>query len=59
MGKCKTKAIQTGLGTFRHNQKCPAITQAYSGIINQILIRYQPIRNMIWNCGTVCRIGGL
>ena len=30
MGKCKTKAIQTDLGTFRHNQSYPAIIQAYS-----------------------------
>ena len=32
MGKCKTKAIQTGLGTFRHNLSYPGIIQAYSGI---------------------------
>ena len=31
MGKCKTKAIQTDLGTFRHNQTYPGIIQAYSG----------------------------
>ena len=30
MGKCKTKAIQTDLGTFRHNQAYPGIVQAYS-----------------------------
>ena len=30
MSKCKTKAIQTDLGTFRHNQTCPGIIQAYS-----------------------------
>ena len=30
MDKCKTKAIQTGFGTFRHNQAYPGITQAYS-----------------------------
>ena len=30
MGKCKTKAIQTDLGTFRHNQAFPGIIQAYS-----------------------------
>ena len=30
MGKCKTKAIQTDLGTFRHNQAYPGIIQAYS-----------------------------
>ena len=34
MGKCKTKAIQTDLGTFRHKhiQTYPGIIQAYSGI---------------------------
>ena len=31
MGKCKTKAIQTELGTFRHNQAYPGIIQTYSG----------------------------
>ena len=30
MGKCKTKAIQTDLATFRHNQAYPGIIQAYS-----------------------------
>ena len=30
MSKCKTKAIQTDLGTFGHNQTCPGIIQAYS-----------------------------
>ena len=30
MGKCKTKAIQTDLGTFRDNQAYPGIIQAYS-----------------------------
>ena len=30
MGKCKTKTIQTDLGTFRHNQTYPGIIQAYS-----------------------------
>ena len=30
MSKCKTKAIQTDLGTFRHNQTYPGIIQAYS-----------------------------
>ena len=29
MGKCKTKAIRTDLGTFRHNQAYPGIIQAY------------------------------
>ena len=31
MTKCKTKAIQTNLDTFRHNQAYPGIIQAYSG----------------------------
>ena len=30
MSKCKTKAIQTDLGTFRHNQTYPEIIQTYS-----------------------------
>ena len=30
MSKCKTKAIQTDLGTSRHNQTYPEIIQAYS-----------------------------
>ena len=30
MGKCKTKAIETNLGTFRHNQAYPGIIQVYS-----------------------------
>ena len=29
MGECKTKAIQTNLGTFRHNQAYTGIIQAY------------------------------
>ena len=29
MGECKTKAIQTNLGTFRHNQTYRGIIQAY------------------------------
>ena len=31
MGKYKTKAIQTDIGTFRHNQAYPRIVQAYLG----------------------------
>ena len=31
MGECKTKAIQTNLGIFRHNQTYPGIILAYSG----------------------------
>ena len=30
MDKCETKAIQTDLGTFRHNQTYPGIIQANS-----------------------------
>ena len=30
MDKCKTKAIQTDLGPFRHNQAYPGMIQAYS-----------------------------
>ena len=29
MGECKTKAVQTNLGTFRHNQTYPGIIQVY------------------------------
>ena len=29
MAKCKTKAIQTDLGTPRYNQAYPGITQSY------------------------------
>ena len=29
MGKCKIKAVQTDLGTFRHNQAYPGLIQAY------------------------------
>ena len=36
MGKCKTKAIQTDLGTFRHNQPYPGIIWAYSGIFRTL-----------------------
>ena len=36
MGKCKTKAIQTNLGTFRYNQTYPGIIQAYSGIFRTL-----------------------
>ena len=31
MGKCKTKAIETDLGAFIHNQAYPGVIQAYSG----------------------------
>ena len=30
MGKGKSKAMQTDLGTFRHNQAYPGIIQVYS-----------------------------
>ena len=36
MGECKTKAIQTNIGTFRHNQAYPGIIQAYSGIFKTL-----------------------
>ena len=36
MGECKTKAIQTNLGTFRHNQTYPGIIQAYSCIFRTL-----------------------
>ena len=36
MAKCKIKAIQTNLGTFKHNQTYPGIIQAYSGIFRTL-----------------------
>ena len=36
MGKCITKAIQTYLGTFRHNQTYPRIIQAYPLLIRTL-----------------------
>ena len=36
MGKCKTKSIQTDLGTFRHNQAYPGIVQTYSDIFRTL-----------------------
>ena len=36
MAKCKTKAIQTNLGTFRYNQAYPGIIHAYSGIFRTL-----------------------
>ena len=36
MGKCKTKAIETDLGTFMHNQAYPRIIQVYSGIFRTL-----------------------
>ena len=39
MGKCKTKAIHTDLGTFRHNHAYPGIIQTYSGIFKTLCNR--------------------
>ena len=36
MNKCKAKAIQTDLGTSRHNQTYPGIIPAYSGIFRTL-----------------------
>ena len=36
MGKCIAKAIQTYLGTFRHNKAYPRNIQAYSIIIKTL-----------------------
>ena len=36
MGECKTKAIQTNLDTFRHNQTYPGIIRAYSDIFKTL-----------------------
>ena len=36
MGECKTKAIQTNLGTFMHNQTNPGIIQTHSGIFRTL-----------------------
>ena len=36
MGKCKTKAIQTNLGTLKHNQTYPGIIEAYSDIFRTL-----------------------
>ena len=36
MSKCKTKAVRTNLGTFRHNQTYPGIIPAYSGIFRAL-----------------------
>ena len=36
MSKCKTKAIQTNLGTFRHKQTYPGVIQAYLGILRNL-----------------------
>ena len=36
IGECKTKAIQTNLATFRHNQTYREITQTYSDIFRTL-----------------------
>ena len=36
IGKCKTKVIQTGLSTFRHNQAYPGIIKTYLGIFKTL-----------------------
>ena len=36
MGECKTKAIQTNLGTLTHNQTYRGIIQTYSGIFRTL-----------------------
>ena len=36
MAKCKTKAIQTNLGTFRHTYTYPGIIHAHSGIFRAL-----------------------
>ena len=36
IGECRTKAIQTNLGTFRHNQTYPGIIQTYSDIFRTL-----------------------
>ena len=46
MGECKAKAIQTNLGTFRHNQTYPGIIQAYSGIFRTLCYP-----DVFYNCG--------
>ena len=46
MGEYKAKAIQTNLGTFRHNQTYPGIIQAYSGIFRNLCYP-----NIFCNCG--------
>ena len=54
MGKCKTKAIQTDLGTCRHNQAYlkPCVNLAYS---EPWYIQYPAIQNQkhIQNPGTI------
>ena len=42
----KARAIQTNLGTFRHNQVYPGIIQAYSGIFRTLCYP-----DIFYNCG--------
>ena len=51
MSKCKTKAIQTDLGTFRHNQSFPGIIQAYleSWYIQNPGIFINPVYSECWH----------
>ena len=46
MGQCKAKAIQTNLGTFRHNQRYLGIIRAYSGIFRPLCYP-----DIFYNCG--------
>ena len=39
MGKCKTKAIQTDLGTFRHDQAYPGIILCNKALCNPGIFR--------------------
>ena len=45
MGECKTKAIQTNLGTFRHNQTYPGNIQAYSDLKPSVYLEPRYIQN--------------
>ena len=58
MGKCKTKAIQTYLGTFRHNQAYPGIIQVYSGIF-KILCNPGIFRTMLYPEPNISRTRGI
>ena len=46
MGECKSKPIQTNLGTLRHDQTYPGIIQACSGIFRTLCYP-----NIFYNCG--------
>ena len=45
MGECKAKAIQTNLGTFRHNQTYPGKIQAYSDLEPCVYLEPRYIQN--------------